>query len=355
MPCLRLRLPIGLLLLLGSAAVATAQRAEPQQQLRTLGLTPLGRTWLCEDERLLREHLEEVDRLERPFFVARDRHQTLLAQYEIYQTKIKQIEALREQNKTRLKQTSSANLAGRQQLESEGRRLDESLSQVEKSVREELDAGDEHSPLTASAIELTNARNALAVTVLAVHRHHARMRQCYAELQGDPQTGAALAALGPEATLGPIENYSLLLPRRLDRLSEAVFTDTLPFYRRSGQFRISLIVNERAPMTFSYLAAEDGPTMIPASLAQLAGLTTDEAARRKQFEFGARTVAGREVVIPQLRLGRFVIRDVPAWVLPPEAEDLGARLTPAAFEHYQPDLDPKRLELRLTPAGPSSP
>lgn len=344
---MRNRLSRSLALLLIFSA-ATVRADEPTEQLRARGLEPLRRTWLCRAEIRLRDQLDAVDRLERPFFQARERFQALLAQYDRYQARIKQLQELRERNRLRLKQVSVLNPARRQQLESEGRQISKSLSQAETVVREEFDKADATSPLSKAAIELSNRRAALAIALLAVRRADGETRARYEQLQKDPAVRAALAALGSNAVLGPLENYRVELPRRLDRLIAAVFTDALPIYRRSKRYRVSLILNERAPFTFSYVE-EDVPTVIPASLVQLAELEFDEAAAWKNLRFGERIIAGREVVIPQLRVGRFVLEDVRAWALPPEAEDLGARIGRGALKSLHPRLDDQRLLLRLAP------
>jgi hypothetical protein len=340
---------LALLLILSPA---TVRADEPAELLRARGLEPLRRAWLCRAEIRLRDQLDAVERLERPFFQARERFQTLLARYDRYQARIKQLQELRERNRVRLKQVSVLNPAQRKQLESEGRQISESLSQAETTVREEFDKADETSPLSKAAIELSDSRAALAIALLAVRRAYGETRARYEQLQQDPAVRAALEALGTDAALGPLENYRAELPRRLDRLIAAAFTDALPIYRRSKQYRVSLIVNERTPFTFSYVE-EEAPTVIPASLVQLAELKFDETAQWKNLRFGERIIAGREIIIPQLRLGRFVLEDVRGWALPPEAEDLGARVGKQTLESLHPRLDDERLLLRLSPPASS--
>jgi hypothetical protein len=348
---MRNQLPQALIPLLIGLSVfspATARADDPAARLRARGLEPLRRAWLCGAEVRLRDQLNALDRLERPFFQAREQFHLLLARYDRYQARIKQLQELRERNRARLKQVSVLNPAQRKQLEGEGRKISESLSQAETTVREEFDKADETSPLSQAAIELSNRRTALAIALLAVRREYGETRARYEQLQKDPVVRSALEALGSGATLGPLENYQIQLPRRLDRLIEAVFTDTLPVYRRSKRYRISLIINERTPFTFSY-AEEEVPTVIPASLVQLAELKPDETAAWKELRFGERVVAGREVVISQLRLGHFVLENVHAWALPPEAEDLGARVGKQTLASLHPRLDNEKLLLRLSP------
>lgn len=62
------------------------------------------------------------------------------------------------------------------------------------------------------------------------------------------------------------------------------------------------------------------------------------------FERGRRAAA-RRVVVPALRFGRHVLENVPVWVLPPEAEDVGALIGPQAFTDCGVRLEPERLRL----------
>ena len=68
-----------------------------------------------------------------------------------------------------------------------------------------------------------------------------------------------------------------------------------------------------------------------------------------------RLIAGRRLLVRQvelvtLRLGRQTIRRVNAYVLPPEAEDLGSRLGRAAFGLARPRLNDADWVLELLPA-----
>ncbi len=339
-----------LLLVLTSLSVAAAQapnEAEPSEQLRQQGLIAFGRTWICDEEVRLRRALDRVAQLERAFFQARDKFNDLGAEADRVRARLPQLKQLQEQNESRLKQPTLTSLVQRQQLEGESRKLREALEQAEKKLREELNGDDENSPLTKAAIELSDARNALAVELLAVLRHHRAMKPRYARFAADATVQAALAQLGPEETLGPLENYEQQLPRRLEKAYSAVFTSSLPYYRRSGQNRISLILGDETPFTFSLHEAE-GPTLIPASLVQLARLPLDRQGEWRQHREAGRKLMVRATTIPVLRVGKFVLRNLPAWVLPPEGEDLGARISVAAFSPLRPELDAEHLRFRVT-------
>jgi hypothetical protein len=51
--------------------------------------------------------------------------------------------------------------------------------------------------------------------------------------------------------------------------------------------------------------------------------------------------------IPYLQFGGHLLQNVPVDVLPPEGEDLGAWISPAAFQTRQADVDLLRLRLMI--------
>ena len=55
---------------------------------------------------------------------------------------------------------------------------------------------------------------------------------------------------------------------------------------------------------------------------------TPESPRVRVTVGRGRSVLARQVTIPYLRLGRHVVRDVPALLLPPEHEDAGSQIGP---------------------------
>ena len=73
----------------------------------------------------------------------------------------------------------------------------------------------------------------------------------------------------------------------------------------------------------------------------------DENAESTEIVIDDRVIAVRKVRIPRLRIGKTIIEDVAAVVLPPEHEDLGGRISMEGFGSYRPTLDTQHLWLRL--------
>ena len=180
------------------------------------------------------------------------------------------------------------------------------------------------------------------VTLLEVQRTTDVLDQEYQGLRADRTVQQALENIG-NVHLGPAKDY-----RRNNRLATArdVFTAAQPVYRESGHWRIGAVLNERTTATFSY-AEQNRPTTIAATLAQVIELAPDPAAPAEMQRFGNRDVTVRRATLPALRLGKFVFRDLPVLLLPPEAEDLGSQFGSGALDGCRVRLDPQRMTLEL--------
>lgn len=337
------------LLLLGPATRLALgdDPSEAERRLAAAGLNPVGRFWICSEEVELRRQLSALPGLERKFFAAQKKFKELVSTYNDYRGQLERAQSSIAENMERLA-TGSLSTSQRQQLENENQQHRDLLAKLKRSISEELNTLDENSPMTNAAIDVVNARNALAISVLSIRRHLAKLGPQYARLKNARAVAGALDILGRNQTLGPVEKYAAQYRRRLNRLAGAVFADGVPVYRRSGKYRLSVIIGEQTPATFSYTGPQ-GPTVVPASLLQSVGLEPDRLAMAEVFKEGNRSITVRRVTIPELRVGSLVLRDVQALVLPPEAEDLGARISLAAFGDHPAALDAHQLWFRIAP------
>ncbi len=328
-----------------STSLAWAERPDARRQLEAQGLRPRGNTWVVALEIELRKRLDQLDQQERVFYPVRDQFRTTTAQYAQAKTQLEGLLELARSGRIRLKKNS---LFGRerQQLESQIKQYDQQASQLEKRLQEELNLLDEHSAFTRSVVQFANAQNALGAYLLALQRDCHSAEQWYEPLRADPQIALALQAEGVQ--LGPLEPYARRYAGRFARLAREVFADGVPFYRRAGQRRIPAILNERIPATFS-LADTPGPTLIPSSVAQAASIRVPDDAPTRRLG----RLQTRQVRLPALRFGDRVFRNVEAWALPPEGENLGASISPTAFAGHTLEVDDQRLWVRIVPTSDS--
>jgi hypothetical protein len=174
------------------------------------------------------------------------------------------------------------------------------------------------------------------------------MEADYRSLEADLEVRAALRTLGQGHRVGPLENYRADL-RRLDEYEQLVFTPWLPIYLQSGRIRAGGILNETTPFTFSWQAA-GGPTILSESMIEAAGLELPASATPVTLPLGSgRTLTTRRMIVPALRFGQVVLRDVPVHVSGPDGEDVGAIIGLDLLADYEVKVEPARLQLSIRP------
>jgi hypothetical protein len=198
----------------------------------------------------------------------------------------------------------------------------------------------------ARLVAFSRDRSLLQLALLWIRAQAPRLAEEYARLAKVSDVATALKQLGNEK-LGPLKSYAPEV-KRLAEYDKLVFTDWLPAYQQAGQTRLSAIVNEQAPITFTWSEESDGKLLLPSGVLESCGLSLPENSPRQTIKLADRTVSARELAIPTLRLGRHFAKNLTAWVLPPEGEDLGARLPRHALTGLRINIELDRLRLTVT-------
>lgn len=328
------------LLLFVCATGSGAADGDPGAFLRRdKGLTRIagGSVWLSETEKHLRDRVRGLAELRRQILnLQRSLEERCQNNLVLWETNRRRIETLR-------KALSSLNSD------------DPKKKQIERQIKELETQAVEPRRLPAEAdvrarlVELTNLRSRLGLSVIVIRRLKAAMDSEYKQLAGDPDVTAALSQLGDSHRLGPTNNGYATTIRQLGEYERVAFTDRLPLYVQSGKTRVGAILNERTPVTFTWQASND-PTVLTASIAESAGVNIADSAEVFEMPFGrTRRLPTRRVVVRSIRFGEHVLHDVPAYVLPPEGEDLGARIGAEAFGDAQATVELERLRLVIRP------
>lgn len=328
------------LLLSVYATGSDAADADPEAFLRRdKGLTQIagGSVWLSGAERCLREHVSHLDELKRQILSIQrsleDRCQNNLV---LWDTNRRRIQSLQ-------KALSSLNTDDPKKKQIE-RQIKELETQAVRPRRLPAEAN-----VRAWLTELTNLRNRLGLSVIAIRRLKVAMESEYKQLAGDPDVASAFRQLGESHRLGPTNNGYATEIRQLGEYERVAFTDRMPLYVQSEKLRVGAILNERVPVTFTWQASHD-PTVLTASMAESAGVNIPDSAEIFEMPFGrTRRLPTRRVVVQSIRFGEHVLRDIPAYVLPPEGEDLGARIGLEALDEYQATVELERLRLVIRP------
>jgi hypothetical protein len=287
-------------------------------------LQRVGRTWCLPEEADLRDQLTGLDRFEQRLVGAQQSVDQMIGQNEVCRQRLLQLAAAA----TKPGQAKVAGAAAEQ--------LRRQYIPPEKFG---LTA-----PLKPALADLMSVRTDLAIRLLPMREAMDHLTERYDALRHDGEVTAALASLNPPGTLGPLKNFRDGW-KIVDKLQPMVFSDALPVFRESHFYRVTAIVNERQPLTFSFMGTSS-PTLIPQNLAEAAGLSIDEHAQKIKLRLGGgREEMGWRTKVPQLRFGSHVLHDVEAYILAPEAADVGARIGAQAFVGYHVQLDADRLLL----------
>lgn len=330
---------IVLMLVLPAIAPASSDEvASARQFLTSHGLAPSGNVWITRREARLKRVAESLEALERRHQQAITRAEEALAANEAIRARLAQAEAVERASEGKPQATPQIPSA----TTSNTVPATASLTGKINSQMTDVTGTGEQTPLQQAMIELVNARTAVQLAVLAIYRDAPPVDAEYQTLKKDESIRAALKQINSSARLGPARNY----PRDIARaevIATNAFTTEIPGYLESGQFRVAAMLNDLQSVTFT-LQMKDSPLLLAASVAERLGLTArDFAESPKEVDIAGRRLSARPVKLASLRIGAGYWKDVPALVLPPEAEDLGSQLSPGVLAGYEVSLQPRRM------------
>jgi hypothetical protein len=200
-------------------------------------------------------------------------------------------------------------------------------------------------PLKPALVDLVNARTEATLKFLAYRSTPDDLPQRYERLRNDPSITAAIAALPSPDQLGPKKDLRDSWRSFVDKLDAGLLNDSVPVYREGNVYRFTAIINDHRPLTFTF-GKPGEPTVIPENLAEAAGLTVAADARKVNYHVAeGRDVTVQIVRVPQIRIGRNTIKDGEAYILPPEAADIGAQISPDSLPGYRARIDPAKFQL----------
>jgi hypothetical protein len=326
------------------APLASLAAGAPEDVLKQHGLTPANGVWHLTSDVSVAERVKAAERLERRFHERRNQIDTLLDYNERMKAQL-----------AKLTDDQKAAKAARKLVKGdspEQKRLDEQIKQqgtvidqLKKSIAPPDKLGSTM-PLKGLVMELVGIRSEAAFHLLSARRQIEQAPLRYEALRTNPDVVAALAALEPPGQLAPLRTHANEL-RSVERIEKAIFTDELPLFREGKIWRVTGIANDELPIAFSLYESTEA-TVITHTMAEALGLELIKKARTER-RLGSASVKVTTARLDRLRFGRHVLKDVDVQVLPPESENLGARIGLAAFRELRVRIVPERLLLRLDP------
>ena len=314
---------------------------QARRVLLSRGLVPSGQIWISHRELWVKRSVDALEGLERRHQQAIAKADEMLAANEAIRARL----VLAEES-ARTKGRTDTNRPHPSSARQAGRTASPSSSAELTSQLPDVTGLGEQTPLQLAMIELANARTALQLAVLRITREAPRLEAEYKALESNTDVRSALEAIPPNARLGPASNYQREIVKA-EAVRAVAFKSEIPGYFESGLFRLQTIVNEIQPVTFTLV--KNGPSVVTASVAQQLGLPGRHTPRMQEMDLDGRRLAVYPVRLGELRLGSIVIKNVAAVVLPPDAEDLGSRLSASSPTGYQATLHPRQMKLLLAP------
>jgi hypothetical protein len=332
------------LLVVVCASPAAVAEDDPRRILADAGLTNLGEAWLCRSEVDARRWFDALDPLERQYQALQKAIDDRIRANEAAKADLKQ---KKRDLKALLKKIEMNDPAAigptREQLKQSAKELDAQVKQLRKVAKDGTKLA-EFQPAREDVIRLANARAALTLAAASLRRTTGELSKEYERLGNIAAVRGALAKL-PHQRLGTGKDYVADAAERLARIERAVRSNVVPVYCDDDHARVLAIVNGATPVTLS-LRHSNGPTHLPHSVVTSLG-TSMEGVPTVTYTVGSRTLTCRQIKLETVQIGGLVLNNVEALALPPEGEDLGAKLGRAAYDAFYFDVDVSQLRLTI--------
>jgi hypothetical protein len=324
--------------------------AEDAELLAKAGLIRQGNLWVLKQESDWLARVARLRPLEKSALSAQERYAVASIANE---RRFAELEELRRQVRElqRLAAGSDVSKRAKEQFADQVRVNQQLIGTLEKEVADPREA--DRSPSVRQAlIEWIDRRAALVEALLAGRSVAANLAARYAELERDPAVLAALGGASTRRRLGPSRTFEIQAAA-LDKLAASLFDEAIPVYRLHGQWRVNVVLEERAARTLNF-SPDDTEHLLAASLIEAAGIAVDPKAPDIVIQTsGGRALHGKRIVLSKLRIGSVVLANVAAVALPPEGEDLGSALAGKGLDGHRLEIDPARLQAKLL--APESP
>lgn len=202
----------------------------------------------------------------------------------------------------------------------------------------------QHSEVRGQVIALAAERCALQSALILIRREWPRLREQYGQLAARPDFAEARKQLAADQRLGPRRDYAADL-NRLGNYDRVVNTDWTPTYIQSARIRVMALLDGELPVTFTWSEESDAEVQVTRSVIDAAEIDINDAPSEEVAIGEGRKIRAARIMLGELRLGKTILRDVSALVLPPEAEDIGCTLPRSALKGHEVQLEPERLRL----------
>ncbi|MFP6613676.1 MAG: hypothetical protein VB835_15295 [Pirellulales bacterium] len=316
--------------------------------LENRGLVQSGNRWSLAEDLVLARKSESLDRAVRQLQFARGRAANLVAQNKQYGDELKRSkDRISKLTQQKQKLSGAKNKELREKLQEQIASLQPRIAALEKAVSaphklcERREAHEAITTVNAQQQRITLLLKEMPSQIFLMENKYNRLRE-------DRQLMQAIGLLGPQARLASGAN-SGKYRQQLDRARRMITGDWIPVFRQNGHLRIAAIIERQTPATFTYHPGS-GPAFLPASVVRKAGIKIPNNADEAVFRCAdGRRLPVRVIKISYLQLGSSLLESVQIYALPPEGEDLGARITDESLGRFNAQLDLPNLRMKISP------
>jgi hypothetical protein len=195
--------------------------------------------------------------------------------------------------------------------------------------------------LKAAIIDWMLARNNLIMAYNAAKTDFDPLDKQYRALADDPEAAAALRSLGKKNHLGSAAFEQI--QKSMAEAETVVNSGEVPFYRQGALDSVGAILNGTTPIVILIQSTNpNAPSWAPADMLAKAGVAIDATSPEVQLTFsgnGARVIKCHQVLVPKLRIGKYVLENLKFLAMPDDAKDLGLELANSELKAYDQTPD----------------
>lgn len=195
--------------------------------------------------------------------------------------------------------------------------------------------------LKAAIVDWMTTRNNLILGYAAAQADFGDLEKRYHDLAEDADVATALKSLGKKNRLGSPEFEQI--QKAMTAAAATIDSGEVPFYREGALDTVGAVLNDTLPVALRIQSTQpNSPNWAPTELLVKAGIQVDPTSPEVTLNFsgnGNRAVKCRQVTVPKLRIGKFVLENLKFLAMPDDAKDLGLQLSSNELKPYDQTPD----------------
>ena len=326
-----------------SATAPAADEKSPEEVLQGLGLHKSGRSYVLPDETALSKKLHEIEALRKKVTDAQQKANT--ADGLVDKKKQAIIDCIQLHHKYTVQLSSVTNVAQHNAIVAQMNELNDRVTVMEKSDKEEKDA-------KATRATATEISEQYVEQIIQLRKQYLVVKAKYDKVVANEQVKQAIEELNKDAEhpfkLGPSSSF-VMLEKSLKKMEGVVLSEIIPMRRGDGGlWYLSASFNGQHACD---LAMDSGCTSIslPYKVAVSLGLTPSDSDPTVPCELAdGRTVDAKLVYADSVRVGNFTVSHVECTVMPENCPKASPLLGQSFIRHFTYKVDNAKGQLHLT-------